>query len=180
MAGRRHTGGKARRFANEEGGASAVEFALIMPVFLFIVFVIFETATVYAGQRMLQLHASDLARRYRTGFIGQVQDTDPNGQPFMRPEDLCRDRAPNILLNCSNLRVDVRPTDQVCPAGTVGSCGNPEPASPQIIPGDSGTVNVVRVYYTWPRTFGIPVVPAGVPQPSGNVELYAASGFVTE
>lgn len=166
------------RFRRDEHGAAAVEFAIVGPLFLFIVFAIFETASVYWVDRILMSYASDVARAARTGFTPTVTQNGPGGNPITRQKDLCADGVANLLFNCSNMMVDVRETrfatDQRGPNGEVDRNDLVND------PGASGSVNIVRVYYVWPRLFGLPLTPAGEPRHDGDVQLYAAVGFVKE
>ena len=170
---------KGGRFAREERGASAVEFAIMGPVFLFTVFAILESASIYWVDRVLQSYASDLARSYRTGYVGTVTERDPiTGDETVRDVDFCRDGIANYFFNCNNMMIDVRETSKVVKLRKAD--GTLDASQMAIDPGDSGTVNILRVYYNWERLIGVPFTPAGDARPDGAVELYAASGFVTE
>ena len=165
------------RFAREESGASIVEFAIIGPMFLFVVFAMLESASIYWVDRVLQSYASDLARSHRTGFVGTVTEKDSDGNTVTRQEDLCRDRIANLFFNCNQMLVDVRQTTEVVAMRKDGAI---DQSLLTVSPGDSGTVNIVRVWYVWPRIIGVPFTPAGNARKDGDIELYAASGFVTE
>ena len=166
-----------KRFAHDESGAHAVEFAILAPVFLFMIFAVFETAAVYWGDRLLNSFAADVARQARTDYTGMVTYTDADGNEQTRPEDLCRDRAVGLLLSCDKILVDIRP---VSDKSSLRKDGKIDPTKFKIAPGDTGSINIARVYLDWPRLFDVPIVPAGTPNIDGNVELYGAVAFVKE
>lgn len=56
-----------RRFRENRTGASAVEFALIAPIFLVLLFAIIETALMFFASQVLETMTQDAARMILTG-----------------------------------------------------------------------------------------------------------------
>ena len=72
----------ARRFGRDEGAVAAVEFALVAPVFLFLVFAILETSILYIIATVMEGEVALAARQIRTGEL--QQDADPeDGLPHV-------------------------------------------------------------------------------------------------
>jgi Flp pilus assembly protein TadG len=88
------------RFARRSDGAAAVEFALVALPFLWLLFVIFETAGVIFTDIALQNGVSETARLIRTG---QAQTQGISSSRFK--ELLCGNIA--AFIDCSKVRVDV-------------------------------------------------------------------------
>ena len=57
----------ARRFGRGEGGATAIEFAILAPVFFAIIGAAMETALVFFAGQMLDSAVHDTSRLIRTG-----------------------------------------------------------------------------------------------------------------
>ena len=56
-----------RRFRDNHTGASAVEFAIVAPLFLALLFAIIETALVFFAGQVLETVTQDSARMIMTG-----------------------------------------------------------------------------------------------------------------
>ena len=92
----------ARRFARQQDGAAAVEFALVAVPFLALLFAILETALVFFAGQTLEAAAADSARLIMTG---QAQTGELLAMPTSRP------RCARIygLFDCANgVYVDVK------------------------------------------------------------------------
>ena len=65
-----------KRFLSSKGGTTAVEFALIVPVLIFLTFAIVESGIAFAADIILKNATYDAARMGRTGFVpnGTSQD----------------------------------------------------------------------------------------------------------
>ncbi|MCV3736355.1 pilus assembly protein [Rhizobium sp. TRM96647] len=151
---RRHgepTGRLGRFFATREG-ASALEFAILAPVFFGIVFAIIETFVAYAAEQVL-LNANDaMARRIRMGEItfDMGRPTDVDEKEFRAL--FCAEFV--VLLSCSDddttvaprLHIDVRSLANFGGSADVLAC----PDSNTFTPGGKQTTNIVRSCYRWP------------------------------
>ncbi|MGE0241053.1 MAG: TadE/TadG family type IV pilus assembly protein [Parvibaculaceae bacterium] len=87
-------------FARKRDGAIAVEFALVALPFLWLLFVIFETAAVIFTDIALQNGVTETARLIRTG---QVQTQSISSGRFK--ELLCGNIA--AYIDCGKVRVDI-------------------------------------------------------------------------
>jgi Flp pilus assembly protein TadG len=137
----------------DERGSAAVEFAIIAPVFFFLMFVIAETALVFIAEQVMDNAVFETARLIRTG---QVQQANMSKQDFTN--EVCGRAA--IFINCSgsNFYLDVKSYS------TFASMVMTKPVNPQDDFTDPGTfafgspndIVVVRAYYQWPtnKIFG--------------------------
>jgi Flp pilus assembly protein TadG len=137
----------ARRFSRNRHGSTAVEFALVAPMFFLLLFAIMETALVFFAGQILEISAQDSARLI---FTNQAQGK-LDATAFQK--NLC-DRIV-VLMNCGTLAIDVKvfPSFSLIKASDLA---DPIDASgnfvsnftyPTASPGD--TV-VVRAFYQWP------------------------------
>jgi Flp pilus assembly protein TadG len=140
------------RFLREGRGSSAVEFAMIAPIFIGLLISILETGIYFFAQNVLQAAAVQSGRLFLTG---QAQAANLTKAQFA--SDVC----PYIqaLFNCSNLMVDVN---------YYASFGGSNVSSPTLTfnaqgqvtntwsynPGTAGEIMVVRLMYQWPVITG--------------------------
>src|SRR4051794_21217023 len=89
-----------RRFRRNRRGSSAVEFALVAPMFIALMFAMLETASLFYATQMLEIGTQDTARLL---FTNQAQGT-MNAQQFH--DNLCP--RVSVLMTCANLFVDVK------------------------------------------------------------------------
>lgn len=90
---------KFKQFLACTDGSNAVEFAMVVPIFLAVVFSIFEVGYVFLTDLALESALNNAARLVRTG---QVQGGMTAGQ---FKTQVCN--GTYSLVNCSNLNVDV-------------------------------------------------------------------------
>ena len=155
------TKNRARRFGARlralrrrgQRGSAAIEFAIIAPVFFFLMFVIAETALVFIAEQVMDNAVFETARLIRTG---QAQNANMSKDDFKNA--VCG--RVSVFINCtgSNFYLDVKSY------ATFGDMvmNNPVDASENF--NDPGAFNfgtasqivVVRVYYQWPtnKIFG--------------------------
>lgn len=138
---------RCRRWRRNERGSAAIEFAIIAPVFFFLMFVIAETALVFIAEQVLDNAVFETARLIRTG---QVQEAAMTKEDF--EDEVCA--RVSVFINCSgaNFYLDVKSY------ATFGDMevGNPIDENEEFE--DSGTfafgeandIVVVRAYYQWP------------------------------
>ena len=124
-------------------GATAVEFALIAPVFIFMTFAILEVCLVFGASLMLEQGAMDTARKIRTGEMHRVGATEND---FRR--ELCNNLV--ALIDCNGeLYIDVRTFRDFGaaigpnPDGGAGGFGDDFTYNM----GGANSVVMVRVYY---------------------------------
>ncbi len=106
-AGRRKTP-PLRRFLRAKSGATAVEFALISPVFLGLLFGILEVALTFWSTQVLETAVANAAREIYTGSF--TQGTEPTPLGAFKKKVCGNVKA---LFNCDGLiRVDIRKVDK--------------------------------------------------------------------
>jgi Flp pilus assembly protein TadG len=169
-----------RRFRRNRRGATAVEFALVAPMFFALIFAILETAMVFFAGQILEIGTQDAARLIFTnqaqGVMSQVQFHD----------NLCG--RVSVLMSCSNVYVDVK----AYPAGTaIPSADLADPITSchfdsskftyqSSSPGD--TV-LVRAFYQWPlfvTQLGYNIANIGCNTSSSSRLLTATAAFRVE
>lgn len=138
---------RVRRFAKEQDGAAAVEFALVAAPFFALMFAIMETALVFFASQTLETAVADLARLIMTG---QAQSGSFTQAQFKSA--VCAKISG--LFDCNNgMYVDVKTYS------TFGSVDNSPPIDAQgnlktstfgYAPGGPTDIVVVRLMYQWP------------------------------
>lgn len=136
--------GAARRRLLGESGATAVEFALVAPVFFTMIYTILELGVMMLAGLVLEDASADAARVLRTG---QVQTS---GDPLTAFQtEVCRDLLG--MIDCASLRYDVRsfPTFSTVslPPITYDADGNP--TNLQFTPGGAREIMTIRLVYRW-------------------------------
>jgi Flp pilus assembly protein TadG len=142
------------RFGRNRRGATAVEFALIAPVFFAVLFAIIETAMVFFASQMLETGVQDSGRMLYTYQLQATGQTAAQQQAVFYA-DLCG--RVSVLFDCvnnpSSLVVDVRSY----PPGTAVNITNPivggtltGPFGFNVPPINSQNTVVVRAFYQWP------------------------------
>jgi Flp pilus assembly protein TadG len=150
--GRQSWARKILRFGRTRDGATAVEFALVAPIFIGLLISVLETGMFFFAQNVLQAAAVQAGRLILTG---QAQTSGLTATTFA--SDVC----PSIqaLFNCKNLMVDVENY-----ASFIGANASTPTltfnAQGQVTnnwvysPGPPGEIVVVRLMYQWPIITG--------------------------
>ena len=146
MAARARLGATYRRMrASSIGGATALEFALVAPIFLTLLFAIMETGIIYLAQSDLQNAVDSGARLVLTG---QVQSQNMSASDFRTA--ICNGLS---MLGCnSNLQIDVEAYtgySSASFAAATDSSGNLKTTLNNYQPGTACNVVLVRSFYTW-------------------------------
>lgn len=135
-----------RRFARQNRGAAAIEFALVVIPFVAMLFAIIETAIVFFATQVLETAVADSARLILTG---QAQSGGFNQASFKNA--VCA--RISGLFNCSTgIYVDVRTFSDfqsVSMTSPIDSSGNMV-NNFVYQPGTAGQIVVVRLFYQWP------------------------------
>ena len=135
------------RFRRSGRGTTAVEFALIAPVFLATLIAVLQTCVFVFAQQTLQNAAMQAGRLIMTG---QVQNGNVTQSQFQN--DVCPMIKP--LFNCNALMVDVQSyssfsgADTSTPSLTYNGQGQVT-NSWSYNPGTPGQVVIVRLIYQW-------------------------------
>lgn len=138
----------ARRFASQEDGAAAVEFALVAVPFLALLFAILETALVFFAGQTLEAAVADASRLIMTG---QAQTaTTPLTQATFK-QAVC-DRLAGGMFDCAGISVDVKNYSDFTSISNASPVVNGQLDTTKMgySPGGPGCIEVVSVYYQWP------------------------------
>ena len=136
----------ARRRRGEDGSV-AIEFAIIAPVFFFLMFVIAETALVFVAEQVMDNAVFETSRLIRTG---QVQVADMSKEDFQ--DEVCN--RVSIFIDCgsADFYLDVKsyPTfdSMVLQQPTNDDEEFEDPGNFDF--GEPSEIVVVRSYYQWP------------------------------
>jgi Flp pilus assembly protein TadG len=138
-----------RRFRRNRRGSSAVEFALVAPVFFALLFAIIETAIVFFANQVLETITLDSARIVQTG---QAQAKAYDAANFKKLV-VCTRPLANLLFDCmSGVSVDVQSYsafNSVVITDPIDSARN-FTNDMKYCPGNDGDIVVVRLFYQWP------------------------------
>jgi Flp pilus assembly protein TadG len=143
----RAVGRNYRRWRRNERGSAAIEFAIIAPVFFFLMFVIAETALVFIAEQVLDNAVFETARLIRTG---QVQEQAMTKDDFK--DEVCA--RVSVFINCGSTNFYL----EVKSYATFGAMvvANPVDGNNDFTDegafafGDANDIVVVRAYYQWP------------------------------
>ena len=123
------------RFRRAHDGATAVEFAMVFPLFIATLVAIFEVCIFLFAQQMLQTVAVDVGRLLMTGQGMTQSEFTTTFCPKLQP-----------IFTCASIGVDVQSYNSY--GSAVTSC----PASgyaPSINPGTPGQIVIIRLIYPW-------------------------------
>ena len=159
-----------RRFGRNRRGSTAVEFALVAPVFFALLFAIVETALMFFASQILETVAQESARQIMTG---QSQAAGYTAATFIT-NVVCNQAQP--VLNCNNIGVDVESDpsqfSNLSIANPVTN-GAYDPTKLKFNPGGSCSVVTVTLYYQW-QMF-VTGLGYNISNLSGNVRLLSAT-----
>jgi Flp pilus assembly protein TadG len=134
------------RFRRNRRGSTVVEFALVVPIFLALLFAIIETALMFFASQVLETAVQDSARLIQTG---QAQNGSYTAAQFKT--DVCT-RITTMFDCAGGIYVDV----QSYPSFGSINVANPIDAGKNFTnpsnynPGGPGDIVVVRLFYQWP------------------------------
>jgi Flp pilus assembly protein TadG len=164
------------RFAAAQQGATVVEFALIAPAFLAMIFAILQTTLFLFAQQTLQNAAVQAGRLFMTG---SAQTGGLTQSQFAA--DVCP--MVSTLFTCSKLQIDV---------STYTSFGSASTAAPALCDsngnlittgaysaGTQGQIMVVQLVYPWP-IFGMPIGSMLSNVCKGTTEVMGVTAFRVE
>lgn len=138
---------RSRRLGKEQKGMAAVEFALVAPVFLLILFAIIEVGLFFFAQQVME-QATFLASRQI--LTGQAQTAGLTQTQFRNL--VCTNAG--AFFTCANIVVDVQTYSTYASANTSrlvnSSTGNVNSSGATYSAGTSGSIVVVRAAYEWP------------------------------
>jgi Flp pilus assembly protein TadG len=126
-------------------GSTAVEFALVAPLVLALLFAILETGIMFFAGQYLETIAQQSARMILTGQAQAGGYTQAQFQTYVCSQVVA-------LFDCSNIYVDVESYSSFQTV-TINSqiSGGAFVNDMQYNPGGPGDVVVVRLFYQWPQ-----------------------------
>jgi Flp pilus assembly protein TadG len=128
-----------------ESGSVAIEFAIIAPIFFFLMFVIAETALVFIAEQVMDNAVFETARLIRTGQTQGMTDDEFK-------DEVCNRMSVFIDCNSSNFYIDVKSfdsfNDMVLDKPVDEDENFQEPGDFDF--GSASEIVVMRVYYQWP------------------------------
>lgn len=164
-------------FGRCERAATAVEFAMIAPVFVFLLLMGLQYGLAFTAGRLLQSAADGSSRALLTG---QAQANRMSQSQFKG--DVCS--RLRMLFDCSKLFIDVKAYNSFAgaaystPAMTYDAGGNATNAA-SYDPGRDGDIVIVRIVYQW-KVFG-GAFAFGTAGPSGkSVLMMGTAAFRVE
>jgi Flp pilus assembly protein TadG len=134
-----------RRFRRDRKGASALEFAIVAPIFLALLFAIIETALMFFAGQVLETVTQDAARQVLTG---QAQNAGMSQAQFATY--VCNQLP--ALFSCNKLTISVQSYPSfsaVTFPNAFDASGNVIAANVGYIPGGPGCTVLVRLFYPW-------------------------------
>ena len=165
------------RFRRDEGGFTAVEFAMVAMPFLMLLFGTITVGLYFFTTFSLENAVEKAARQIRTG---QAQTANKTTSEFKN--DVC-DNVPAFVDCNGKLRVNVASFSSfgsITAPSCTDSGGNliPDPA-PTTVPGAAGDVVLVTVCYEWELANLMPFLELGK-MANGSALIQASTTFRTE
>lgn len=135
------------RFRRDRSGSAAIEFAIVAPMFFFLMFVIAETAMVFIAEQVMDNAVADSARLIRTG---QAQKASMSEADFR--SNVCGKMRVFINCNSSNFYLEVKSYANFSDMQVTKPIKSDQTFrdQPAFDFGDQGEIVVVRAYYQWP------------------------------
>lgn len=148
---------RSRRFAHDDEGAVAIEFAILAIPFFTLIFAILETTLVFFAGQILDSAVQDASRLTRTG---QAQTANYTAANFRTA--ICNGLYG--LFDCSQLRIKVSVVSNfssatvTTPVQTSANCTTTCAWTLQeaFTPGVGGDVVLMQVYYKWRTLMNLP------------------------
>jgi Flp pilus assembly protein TadG len=166
-----------KAWCRDQGGVTAVEFAMVAVPFLMLLFGIITVGLFFFTTFALENAVERAARLIRTG---QVQESGMTAAQFK--EEVC-EHAPAYVDCASKMRVNVQnfaDFANIVTASCVDNGGNlVPPAGTSYSPGGSGEVVLVTVCYEWELAGNVPFLSVGS-MPNGSALIQASVTFRTE
>lgn len=136
-----------RRFARAKEGAAAVEFALVLGPFIWLLLAIAEVTMIGFAQTSLDYAMSETSRRIRTG---EVQSQ--NMSEAQLRQEICTELNRFLAMACNNLMIDVDSYDSfvaVANPNPLNANGTMNTSNFGYNPGQPSQIVLVRGFYQW-------------------------------
>ncbi len=178
--GMRDAGGLFRRFGRQEDGATALEFAIVSPVFLGLLFGILELALTFWSTQVRETAVANAARQIYTGaFQTSASNADTTVALVNFKKSVCDNVA--AMFNCQKLvKVDVQRYTSASSATITVPIRNGafDASSFGYNPPGSNEICVVRAAMEYPVYVNLIGYKTGLT--SGNRLIMASAAFRTE
>lgn len=139
------------KFARNDTGSVAVEFALLALPFFAVIAAILETAIIFLASQMLETAVHDTSRLIRTG---QVQDAGYTSDDFR--QKVCENGFG--LFDCDKLKIRVRVLNDFISANSVMPIDLNDGSwiiTEQYDPGVGKSIVIAEAYYKWDTIFDV-------------------------
>jgi Flp pilus assembly protein TadG len=165
------------RFCVAERATTAVEFALVAPAFVAMLFAVIQTTLFLFAQQTLQNAAVAAGRMFMTGSAQTSGLTQTQ-----LASDVCT-ASVQALFNCNNLQINVAAYSSFSSASTsapalYGSNGSLLTTG-TYSPGTQGEIMVVQLVYPWPIV-GMPLGSVLANTGYGTTEIMGVTAFRVE
>ena len=145
--------------SKDQRGSTAIEFAVIAPIFFFLMFVIAETALIFIAEQVMDNAVYEAARLVRTGQAqkGTWPNPDPDAEPAPMTaadfrEQVCGRMRVFIDCDSPDFYLDVKSYDNFAAMVITKPVEDDETFQDEGAYdfGDAADIVVVRAYYQWP------------------------------
>lgn len=146
------------RFWRDEGGVTAIEFAILAPPFFAMIAMIMEASLLFLSAQILDGAVHEATRLIRTG---QVQEAKLTLSKF---EDMICGRLFGMFGDCHALQIRVTPIDSFksidmgAPLDLNCKVTCPWTMDEAFDTGKGSSIMLVRVYYKWPVILRYPSI----------------------
>lgn len=159
-----------RRFHKDSDGSTAVEFAIVAPLFLMIMFSIFEVGWFFFANSIVDATVGDAARRVKTGQV-QKSFGDAEDKFDDMYEDICN--VLTVFGGCENrltLEVDTFTTfSELADDNSPATCADAPPEDIEAIPFEPGDeLEIVRVRICYIYSTLNPAIGVNLSEPGTN------------
>ena len=170
-----------KRYAKDDDGVVAIEFALIAVPFFYILMAVLETSVVFFAETNLGTSVETASRQIRVGTFGTGLPGEDKKALFI--ETICDNAV--LVPDCeNNLKVDVQVITTFADAASIGSIdaclAGANPGDFDVTAGTGSALMLVRVCYDWqlitPYMSAVFSYPAG----SGARTLSSVQAFRNE
>lgn len=138
-------------FARHNGGSPVVEFALVAPIFIVVVYATVQVALIYTAQSYLETAAEETARQVLTNQTTSMTQSQFKSQ-------LCSNIGV-AFFTCGNVMVGLRPATSTTSISTAAPSFNPDGTLVNpltYLQPATGQYGVLQVLYLWP-VIGLPL-----------------------
>lgn len=137
-----------QRFQYDSSAVTSIEFAILAAPFFFVMFAIIETSISFTAQQMLSHSAERIARSFKVNLLNST-----NTDEAKLREKVCDGLSVFFLADCNQVVVDLQVYPSIKDIPTAipyDLTGDIDTSTFKVQPGNSDTLNHLRVFYRWP------------------------------